>query len=281
VSLVFDETGIYCDPDRPGDLERLLRETCFDATVLERARRLIARLVAAGVTKYNLGGHGPSGIAWPPHRRRILVPGQVEDDLSVRRGGGDIRGNLALLARVRAANPDAFIVYKPHPDVVAGHRRGAISARELLRHADAIACAPPIAGLLAEIDELHTLTSLSGFEALLRGVRVTVYGRPFYAGWGLTTDLVSIDRGRRLSLPELVAGALILYPSYLDPMTRLPCAPEIIIDRLAQPRLWRAGPVVQVRRLQGRLIEALRRLQFRPGDRDRGRVEPVGERAAP
>ncbi len=115
-----------------------------------------------------------------------------------------------------------------------------------------------MANLLDEIDELHTLTSLSGFEALLRGVPVTVYGRPFYAGWGLTRDITPCGRGRVLSLEQLAAGALILYPRYLDPLTRLPCGPETVIDRLARRELWRPGPVVRARRLQGRLIEALR-----------------------
>jgi capsular polysaccharide export protein len=46
---------------------------------------------------------------------------------------------------------------------------------------------------------------------------------------------------------------LILYPRYLDPLTRLPCGPEIIIERLDQPEAWRAGPLVLARRLQGRL----------------------------
>ena len=109
------------------------------------------------------------------------------------------------------------------------------------------------AALLAEIDELHTLTSLTGFEALLRHRRVVCYGRPFYAGWGLTTDLASIDRGRRLTLEELVAGALILYPRYIDPVTRLPCSPEIVIERLDDPGLWRPGLLVFARRLQGML----------------------------
>src|SRR5580704_2576096 len=104
-SLVFDTAGIYCDPRRESDLERLLRETDFDAALLARARRLIDRLIAGGVTKYNLGVRGPGGlqprIAWPRGRRRILVPGQVEDDLSVRAGCSVIGGNLGLLARVR------------------------------------------------------------------------------------------------------------------------------------------------------------------------------------
>ena len=85
--------------------------------------------MARGITKYNLAAAAalePAALAFPPGRRRILVPGQVEDDLSMRLGGGGVRGNLDLLGRVRRANPDAFILYKPHPDVEAGHRKGAI-----------------------------------------------------------------------------------------------------------------------------------------------------------
>jgi len=257
VSIVLDESGIYFDPHRESDLERLLRDSVFDAALLARARRLIDRLVAGGITKYNLAERKPC-IAWPSNRRRLLVPGQVEDDLSVRLGGGDIRTNLALLAQVRAANPDAFIVYKPHPDIVAGHRKGAIRYSEMLRYADAVVRDGSIAALLDEIDELHTLTSLSGFEALLRRVPVTVYGRPFYAGWGLTRDITPWDRGRHLSIEELVAGSVILYPRYIDPLTRLPCDPETVVDRLAQRELWRPGLMVRLRRLQGKLVEALR-----------------------
>jgi capsular polysaccharide export protein len=255
LSIVLDETGIYFDPHRESGLERLLHDGDFDAELLARARRLIDRLVEGGVTKYNLAGGG-TRIPWPSGRRRVLVPGQVEDDLSVRLGGGDVRGNLDLLARVRAANPDAFIVYKPHPDVLAGHRKGAISLAAACHYADFVARGG--APLLGEIDELHTLTSLSGFEALLRRVPVTVYGRPFYAGWGLTHDIVPWDRGRLLALEELAAGALILYPRYLDPVTRQPCGPEAVIDRLGQRDLWRPSLVVRARRLQGMLVEALR-----------------------
>lgn len=253
-SLVLDGRGMHFDPGAPSDLERLLVETKYDPALIERARRLIARLVARGITKYNLRMPAPA-LAFPSGRRRILVPGQVADDLSVRLGGGGIGGNLDLLARVRAANPGAFILYKPHPDVEAGHRKGAVPDCRALAFADAVLRGASAAAVLAEIDELHTLTSLAGFEALLRRRRVVVYGRPFYAGWGLTADLAPVDRGRRLSLEELVAGALILYPRYLDPATRLPCAPEIVIDRLDDPQLWRPGPLVAARRIQGMLMQ--------------------------
>jgi capsular polysaccharide export protein len=256
-SLVFDESGLYCDPRQPSDLEMLLRETEFAPELVARARRLIDRLVAGGVTKYNLGAPAPR-IAAPPTARKILVPGQVEDDLSVRLGGGEIESNIELLGRVRAAAPEAFILYKPHPDVEAGHRPGAVPEHLAQRFADRIVRGVSTAALFAEIDEVHTLTSLAGFEALLRGRRVVAYGRPFYAGWGLTVDRAAPGRGRRLSLEELVAGTLILYPRYLDPVTRLPCPPEIVIERLDQPALWRPGPLVAARRLQGALARRRR-----------------------
>ncbi len=254
-SLALDSRGMHFDPSVRSDLEQILAEAEFDAVLVERARDLIARLVARGITKYNVGD-AALPIEWPAGKRRILVPGQVEDDLSVRLGGNGIKGNLGLLARVRSANPDAFILYKPHPDVEAGHREGRIPDKAAAKLADFVIRDISTAVILAEIDELHTLTSLAGFEALLRGRRVVVYGRPFYAGWGLTSDLAGIDRGRRLTLEELVAGALILYPRYLDPVTRLPCQPELVIERLATPELWRPGPLVAARRLQGVLARS-------------------------
>ncbi len=259
-SLVFDSRGMYFDPRGPSDLEVLLREAVFEPALVVRAARLAAQLVARGVTKYNLAGDA-GGIAAPAGRRRILVPGQVEDDLSILHGAGAVRTNLDLLASVRSAAPDAFIVYKPHPDVLAGHRKGMVPEKEARRFADRVISGGSTPALLAEVDELHTMTSLAGFEALLRGRRVVVYGRPFYAGWGLTTDLVPLDRGRDLTLGELVAGVLILYPRYLDPLTRLPCGPEVIIERLDCPELWRPGPLVRARRLQGSLVRRLAELR--------------------
>jgi capsular polysaccharide export protein len=255
-SLVFDAGGMYYDPRSRSDIENLLAGAEFAPALIERAGRLMAQLVARGVTKYNLAGQVPI-LDMPAGVRRILVPGQVEDDLSVLFGGGEIRTNLALLERARAANPDAFILYKPHPDVLAGHRKGAVPEAIARRFADAIVQDVSTAALLAGIDEVHTMTSLAGFEALLRRRQVTVYGRPFYAGWGLTTDMLSIDRARCLTLEELVAGALILYPRYLDPVTRLPCGPEAIIERLERPELWRPGLLVLARRLQGALARRL------------------------
>jgi capsular polysaccharide export protein len=163
-----------------------------------------------------------------------------------------------LLKKVRAQAPDAYILYKPHPDVLAGHRRGAIARRDCLRYAEAIVTDPPISSLITMVDEVHVNTSLAGFEALMRGKQVTTYGVPFYAGWGLTRDLgpVPSRRTARRSLEELVAATLLVYPRYLDPITGLPCPAEVVVDHLSSGSSPHSGLIVMMRRLQGKLKRA-------------------------
>lgn len=236
LSWVVDGRGMYYDATRPADLEVLLAETVFSGELLERAAALRARIVAGRLTKYNVGA-----LAWnrPPNVDRvILVPGQVESDASLAYGAPGIRTNLGLLHAVRAANPDAYVLYKPHPDVVAGLRAQGKGESEAVRWCDEIVLDTPMGDLLRAVDEVHCLTSLTGFEALLRGKDVTCYGQPFYAGWGVTKDVVPLDRrGRRLTLDELVAGALILYPRYMSMETDRLITPEEALDELAA---WRA-----------------------------------------
>lgn len=259
-SIAVDRQGIHYDPARPSDLETILAEASFPPDLLARATRLREVVVAKGIGKYG----GEASHAFPsrnPGRRLVLVPGQVEDDMSVRLGGGGLASNLELLHRARALEPDAEIWFRPHPDVDAGHRKGAVGDADALRHADRVVRGGGMAALLGQVDGVHVLTSLTGFEALLRGRDVTCHGTPFYAGWGLTRDLAPIPsrRGRSLSLDELVAGVLILYPRYLDPVTGLPCPPEVLIRRMTDGEEHnRLRLVSRLRRLQGRLAGRLR-----------------------
>jgi capsular polysaccharide export protein len=250
-SFALDTRGPYYDPAQASDLEHLLQTVEVSPTLGARAAALRAAIVARGITKYNLRGEAPV-IAAPAGRRRILVPGQVEDDASVRTGGGDIHSNLALLRAVRAAEPGAFILYKPHPDIEAGFRRGRIPAATLAGLADQVLRGAPMTEVLRQVDAVHTLTSLTGFEALLRGLPVTCWGNPFYAGWGLTEDRAPIPRPRRrLTLDALVAVALILYPRCIDPLTELPCPPEVLLERMDRPELFPPGRRAAIRAVQG------------------------------
>ena len=240
LSLVADDLGIYYDPRRESRFERLMAAPLLPFGAA-RAERLVASLIAAGLSKYNLAAATLPDL---PPGHRILIPGQVEDDASIRLGAGAVRSNLGLVQAARAANPDAVLIYKPHPDVEAGLRPGRISAADLAGLADAVARhADPIA-LIAACDEVWTMTSLMGFEALLRGKPVTCLGAPFYAGWGLTRDLGPVPErrlhaadGAPLPRPDRLAlahAALIAYPRYFDPVSRRPCPPEVVVERLAQ-----------------------------------------------
>ena len=261
-SVVVDPRGIYYDPTVPSELERLLTETEFPAELLARARALRALIVERGVSKYGAGAPMP---VLPPRqlgRRRVLVPGQVSDDLSVIRGGGGPFDAEALLARARALEPDTEIWFRPHPDVDAGFRRGHVDDAAVLRHADQVVRGGSMAELLDQVDGVHVLTSLTGFEALLRGLDVTVHGVPFYAGWGLTTDMAPVPRrGRRRSLDELVAATLILYPRYMDPVTQLPCPAEVLTARLAQAQPPAANWLTRLRGVQGKFARQAQRLR--------------------
>ena len=233
-SLVLDATGVYYDPGGPSDLETLLQTTKFDQSTRARAAALRQAISRARVSKYNVGSDGADYTAQAAGRARILVPAQVADDASVVKGGGRVKDNLALLQAARAARPDAFIIYKPHPDVEAGIRVGGVDPATIHAYADAIAEKASIVDLLDNVDEVHTLTSLAGFEALLRGVPVWTYGMPFYAGWGLTHDAETCPRRtRQLNLDDLVAGVLIVYPRYVHRGSEWPCEAEDVVRFLA------------------------------------------------
>lgn len=237
LSLVVDDVGIYYDPTRPSRLEHWMATRAkLRPDQADRARSLIRSLTRSGISKYNLGSTPPT----LPVGHRILVPGQVEDDASIRLGTSAVRTNQALLEAARRANPEAVILYKPHPDVEAGLRAGAVE--DAAAFADLVLGGTDPAQILPQVQEVWTMTSALGFEALLRGVAVTTLGAPFYAGWGLTTDLGDVPPRRRhdLSLESLVHATLIDYPRYMDPVTGLPCPVEVIVERLAagtaQPR---------------------------------------------
>ena len=259
LSITVDRLGVHFDPSRASDLEVLLQNGDFAQSILDRAREVRRLIVEAGIGKYE---SGTTILERRSERQHILVPGQVEDDRAVISGGCGLVSNLELLSRVRRQAPDAYILYKPHPDILAGHRRGGLADGECLRFADEIVDELPIASLIDLADEVHVNTSLAGFEALMRGKAVTTHGVPFYAGWGLTRDLGPVPQRRtaKRTLDELVAATLLLYPRYLDPVTGLPCPAEVVVARLSVSEGGDTGFIVGVRRLQGKFMRHLRSL---------------------
>jgi capsular polysaccharide export protein len=251
-SWVFDRTGIYYDATRPSDLEAYLQNHPFSEAQLDRANALQHLFIALCISKYNLDmpiktkADTHLSIQELEHQIQLakamgrpiaLVIGQVETDASIRLGSIDIQTNLQLVKAVKDQFPHAFLIYKPHPDVLAGLRKGNQDHIQISPLCNVLNTEHTLSELLTQVDAVHTISSLSGFEALLRQIPVYCYGLPFYAGWGLTTDRHEcVRRTRQLSLPQLVYGALIHYPTYLHPKTGAYCTPEDLCIALNQIR---------------------------------------------
>ncbi len=221
-SFCIDPIGMYYDATRPSALEYLCNNLDHHGFKLmeKHAAAAMSLLLSTGITKYN--GIAASNPAHPPIYRpdAVLVLGQVEDDASITRNKNAISTNKSLLERAVSDNPSSMIYFKQHPDCLGARRRaGYINCpqSERIIEVDPDVSLPEA---LTSVDIVYTISSLGGFEALLRGKRVVTFGNPFYAGWGLTTDHVAFPRRKvSLSILELFYVAYMQYPAYLNPHT--------------------------------------------------------------
>lgn len=229
-SLVVDSKSFYVDPSKESDLENILQNYEFDENLIQRARNLIEKLKVNKISKYNGLKHQELFLKADKNQKVILIPAQVEDDVSMILGGMGFN-TKDLIKEVRLKNPKAYIIFKPHPDVLSGNRKGLKDERIILEFCDEIIKDVSIDSAINVSDEIHTITSTSGFDALLRGKKVFTYGLPFYAGWGLTQDKHNITRRtRKLSIEELVAATFIIYPRYINPTNKHLCEIEVTLD---------------------------------------------------
>lgn len=239
LSLNFDSLTPYFDATKPSELENLLSSYDFDsdAELMSRAKANIEKINALGISKYNNARRESPDSIYPAKkgRKRILVVGQVEDDASIVYGCNSGYNNNDLVKLAAYENPEADIFYKPHPDVLHQRRQMLSNPAEVKDICELITENIAIADVLATVDHVYTITSQVGFEALIRGVKVTTVGCPFYSGWGLTDDRQPNERRKRkLSVEQVFAAAYILYPQYFDPIYKKPTTIEKTIDHIQQ-----------------------------------------------
>jgi capsular polysaccharide export protein len=221
-SVCFDDLGIYYDATQPSRLEHLLQNENVNAGVLLQAENHIDYILKHGLSKYNGLPHvDPLALYGEKTKKRVLIAAQVRDDESVVRGMVENRlDGIDLIRIAKRENPEAEIIYKIHPDVLAEYRQG--EALEKIPPDCKILNTPcSIHSALQTVDRVYTISSLAGFEALLRKIPVVCFGTPFYSGWGLTDDRDAPcgRRNRQRSLEELFAIAAMMYPDYFDPET--------------------------------------------------------------
>ena len=158
----------------------------------------------------------------------------MEADASIQYGSPNLKSNAALIEATRADNPDAYIIFKPHPDVASGNREGSVPQEVLDNSTNEVIVEADIIDVLNAVDSVSTMTSLTGFEALMRGKKVTTYGMPFYAGWGLTSDKCEMPRrGKKLTLEGLVYALMCVYARYVEWPSGKSYSPEALVADIA------------------------------------------------
>ncbi len=221
-SIVADDLALSTDASRASRLERLIAEASED----DRAGDVREAIVLHGLSKYNHLPHREPKFD-QTGKRRILLVDQVKGDVSVPLSLGSSSSFATMLNDALASG--AHCIVRTHPDVIAGYRKGYLTDMAKGRAGVTLSAEPvSAASILKVVDEVWTVASQFGFDALLRGLPVRCYAAPFYAGWGLTEDhmggqaraIVSTRRGIERNIDQLTAAAFIHYPIYRDPQTR-------------------------------------------------------------
>jgi capsule polysaccharide export protein KpsC/LpsZ len=239
VSILLDDRGAYYDATRSNRLEKLLASKHrFKSEERGRAGRCIRRIVEYRLSKYN---HAPDRpLPYPPNS--VLVVDQRKGDLSVCLGLADESSFREMLLTACRENPESTILVKRHPDAMSGGKRSYFSNETLaefgsLPNVRLVDFETNPHALFDCCSKVYVVSSGMGFEALLRGLPVHCFGMPFYAGWGLTTDRISVPRRKRKRrLTELFYAACILHSRYYDPVQQRPCTLEAVIGYLKTAR---------------------------------------------
>ncbi|WP_236096565.1 capsular polysaccharide export protein, LipB/KpsS family [Bacillus sp. SB49] len=254
LSMCLDSKALYYDSTEASDLEDILNNHPFseDNELMDKARTTMKLLTNLEISKYNnVSKKNTEKIYGPKTQKRILVVGQVEDDASIAKGSARKMTNNDLVWLAKTENPDAQIIYKPHPDVLFGKRAMQSNPEDVAHIAQVIREPLSLNDAFKTIDHVYTITSLAGFEALIRGISVTTVGAPFYSGWGLTDDRQEVARrNRTLTIDEIFAAAYLLYPKYISPFTK-----EEISAEEAVRIIERMRSAIQDRAIQKKVTE--------------------------
>lgn len=215
MSLIIDTVGIYYDATCPSLIENMLNELRVDEHTLKRAEKILEDIKRLKISKYNDGKEVQEGM-FNGRKERILIVDQTYGDMSVILGLADEKSFRNMMEFALDNFPNSEIYIKVHPRVIAGEKKGYLYKGKIPKYIKIIKENYKPLSLLEYFDVVLTVSSQLGFESLFYGKKVYTFGMPFYAGWGLTEDLLKNSRRRRRrTLIEILAIAYILYPTYV------------------------------------------------------------------
>lgn len=227
LSLVIDEKAMHFDAFKRSTLDEILNTHDFskDAACIQVADEF-ATAIFNGTTKYMRRDSGDSlgeALGIETNEDVVVVLGQVEDDLSIKYGAERFLSGVELVKIAAIENPHSRILYRPHPEALTRKKEHYSDPRSVEDICEIVGLRWSLNETLGIASRAYTVTSFAGFEAALRGIKVDLFGLPFYGGWGFTNDRHSIPiedkRNRQLNPIEVLAGALVLYPAYFHPVT--------------------------------------------------------------
>lgn len=237
MSFTFDSKSPYYDARNSSDLEDMLNNKSLIITEeqKQRAKNCINKIIETHLSKYNSQPIyepkiGREGV------KKVLVIDQSYGDMSIAKGLADDHTFKNMLDCAVKENPDADIIVKTHPDTIAGaggYYKGLIAKDNIYTQTDPI---NPIS-LIKYVDKVYVCTTQFGFEALMCGKEVHVFGMPFYAGWGLTNDRQECKRRtNKRTLEEIFYITYIMYTHYINPDKHCKCEIEEAMDYLLDLR---------------------------------------------
>ncbi len=233
LSICYDNNGIYYDCDSDSDLNKFVKQKLSKKNIY-RAKNIIKLWKKYSVSKYNF----PSFIE-PPLYPYILLIDQTFGDLSLDYGNANANSFKRMFEFATKNWPHHRIIIKTHPDVINYKKKGCFNLPNYIKENIII---------LGDIGQINRLiefssavcvvTSQVGFEALIYGKEVHVFGNPFYSGLGLTIDhnINNIKVDLNITIEQLVFSSLVKYQVCIDPRTNKECEIEEIMQYIHYSR---------------------------------------------
>ena len=139
-----------------------------------------------------------------PSRPFVYFPLHVTDDYKIKRIIPHAVDQASIIEQVADALPSGYdLVLKEHPMSLG---RNSVSLLRRLRKRQNIRLVSPYTSthdLIQQSEAVAVISSTVGLEALLYDKAVLTMGDPYYAGYGVTLDLISFSEIRE-KVPELL-----------------------------------------------------------------------------
>ena len=215
-----------------GRLEALLTDKFIPLTnnQFRRASYCIDKIVKNKLSKYN---NQWKDFKVDNNEYKILIVDQALGDQSVNLSKASVNTFKTMLDDALCKTDNVYI--KVHPEQLVGRRKGYFNFDKPNNEQILVTkqkyptvkiindYVNPIS-LIEKFDEVWTVSSQLGFEALMLNKRVVCYGTPFYSGYGLTIDKYATEAlkfrqtfNNNLTVEDIFYKTYIEYTTYCNP----------------------------------------------------------------